>query len=79
MLYIVKIGDARGSLYSGHSRRVPSHLIPVHEKSPVSPSVPSPVPAALDSTVNDESLKTKTACAPVSKLETNPHRLSRAA
>jgi hypothetical protein len=79
MLFIVNLGDAHRSLYSGHSRRVSSRLIPVPESTLPSCSFASPVPVMFDSTVNDESLKTKKARAPVSKSETNPHRLSLAA
>jgi hypothetical protein len=67
------------SLYSGHSRRMSSRLIPVHENGLASCSFVSPVPIVPDSTVNDESLKTKSARATVTKFEINPHRLSLAA
>jgi hypothetical protein len=79
MSYIVKIGDARGSLYSGRSRSVSSRQILTREDRVTCGSLHSPAPAMLDSTVPVESLNSKNAPALVSKLETNPHRHSLAA
>jgi hypothetical protein len=79
MMCIAKIEDARTSHDFGHSRRVSSHLIPILEDSLAYCLFDSAQPAALDSEVGSESLRTKNTRATVSKLETNPHRLSRAA
>lgn len=76
---IAKIEDARTSPDLGYSRRVSSHLILIHEGSLAYCLFDSAQPAVLDPAVGGQSRRTKNARTTPSKLETNPHRLSRAA
>jgi hypothetical protein len=75
MSIIVKLGDGRGLL----SRSVSSRQISAPKTaSPAAPFAHQCQQRAIQ-TVNVESLNSKNAPAPVSKLETNPHRHSLAA